>query len=46
MSLAGSFLNPGFVGTLASGSNIYNTLALRGDFTVIGNYTCEQLSGY
>jgi len=45
MSLAGSFLNPGFVGTLASGSNIYNTLALRADFTVIGNYTFEQLSG-
>lgn len=45
MSLAGDSLNPGDVSDLAAGSYVFNTLALRGDFTVIGNYTFEQLSG-
>jgi uncharacterized protein YhjY with autotransporter beta-barrel domain len=45
MSLVGTSLNPSSVARLAAGANVFNTLALRGDFTVIGSYTFEQLSG-
>jgi hypothetical protein len=41
MSLVGTSLNPGNVANLAAGVNVFNTLALRADFTVIGNYTFE-----
>jgi uncharacterized protein YhjY with autotransporter beta-barrel domain len=45
MSLANDWLSPANIITLASGSNIFNDLALRAEFTVAGTYTFTQTSG-